>query len=41
GMNTLLFTPKIDTRFGEGKISSRIGLSADAISFTEDFNFFD
>lgn len=33
GMNTLLFVPEIDTRFGKGKIASRIGLEADAISF--------
>ena len=25
-MRTLLFTPKLDDRFGEGKIASRIGL---------------
>ena len=26
GMRTLLFTPAIDTRFGSGRIESRIGL---------------
>lgn len=31
GMNTLLFTPAIDTRHGTGRIRSRIGLEADAI----------
>lgn len=31
GMRTLLFTPAIDTRFGTGRIESRIGLGADAI----------
>lgn len=41
GMDTLLFSPKIDVRFGENKISSRIGLSADSISFDKNFNFFD
>lgn len=33
GMNTLIFTPTIDTRFGFGRVSSRIGLEADAIAF--------
>ena len=40
GMETVLFTPSIDTRFGRGKISSRIGLNADAVSFDNDFNLF-
>lgn len=34
GMRTLLFAPAIDTRFGSGRIESRIGLGADAISLT-------
>lgn len=33
GMNTLLFTPKIDTRMAEGVIASRIGLQANAVPF--------
>ena len=33
GMRTLLLTPAIDTRAGEGVISSRIGLSAKARGF--------
>src|SRR5205823_1153722 len=41
GMDTLLFTPSVDTRYGQGKISSRIGLKTDAISFDADFNLFD
>lgn len=41
GMETILFTPAIDTRYGPGKISSRIGLQSDAVSFTRDFNLFD
>lgn len=41
GMDTLLFTPIIDTRYGAGKISSRIGLHANAISFDNHFNLFD
>jgi thymidine kinase len=35
GMNTLLLTPELDNRFGEGKIASRIGLSAAAIIFNQ------
>ena len=40
GMDTLLFTPSIDQRFGGNKIASRIGLEAEAISFNEDFDLF-
>jgi thymidine kinase len=38
GMNTLVFAPALDTRFGAGKVASRIGLSAPArvISRTDD-----
>ena len=32
GMRTLLFTPAIDTRYGSGRIESRIGLRSGAIS---------
>lgn len=35
GMNTLLFTASIDDRFEQGKIASRIGIHADAHTFTE------
>lgn len=38
GMDTLLFTPTIDQRYGAGKVSSRIGLHADAVSFTSDMD---
>jgi thymidine kinase len=41
GMDTLLFTPDIDARFGTRKIASRIGLAAEAISFGRDYNLFD
>ena len=34
GMNTFLLTPAIDTRFGVGKIRSRIGIEAPATVFT-------
>src|SRR5690242_10662063 len=40
GMETLLFSPTIDNRFGLGKISSRIGLKAEAISFDKHFNLY-
>ncbi len=41
GMKTLLFTPKVDTRAGAGKIASRIGLDAEAISYDNDFNLYE
>lgn len=40
GMDTLLFTPSIDNRYGTGCITSRIGLSADATPFDHDFDFY-
>ena len=40
GMDTLLFASSLDKRFGAGKIASRIGLSADAITFDEAFDLF-
>lgn len=40
GMDTLLFTPAIDKRFGKNKISSRIGLNSDAVSFDREFDLF-
>jgi thymidine kinase len=40
GMETLLFTPEIDTRYGVGKIYSRLGLMAEAIAFSSS-NLFD
>ena len=36
GMHTLLFTPLIDTRYEQGTIHSRIGLSAEAQTFQAD-----
>lgn len=38
GMRTLLFTPAIDTRYGGGRIESRIGLHAEAISLASSDN---
>ena len=40
GMNTLLFLPKIDADINDGKIHSRIGLTANAESIDQQFNFF-
>ncbi|WP_085297248.1 thymidine kinase [Cognaticolwellia mytili] len=39
-LNTLLFTAKIDDRFAEGKVSSRLGIHADAQLFDEETNVF-
>ncbi len=39
GMRTALFTPRLDNRYGEGKITSRIGLQATALAFEQDFDF--
>lgn len=41
GMETLLFTPAIDNRFGKDIISSRIGLSSQAVSFDHLFDLFE
>jgi len=41
GMETLLFSSVIDTRYGAGKISSRLGIAAAAVTFDDDFNLFD
>lgn len=40
GMETLLFTPVIDQRYGKGKIASRIGLDAEAVSFGVDYDLY-
>lgn len=41
GMETLIFTPQIDTRSGINKVSSRIGIHTDALSFDNQFHFYD
>lgn len=41
GMQTLLFTPAIDTRYQHGTISSRIGLTEEAFAFTGTDNLYD
>ena len=40
GMDTLLYTPIIDDRFGIGKIASRIGLESKAIPIDKYFDIF-
>lgn len=40
GMTPLLFTPKLDDRFGSGLIKSRIGLEARATIFTSEDDLF-
>lgn len=39
GMETLLYTPAIDDRFGKGRLMSRIGLASEAIAFHSDTDF--
>jgi thymidine kinase len=40
-METLIFLPTVGSRFEKGKIASRIGLEAQAISFNLEANLFD
>jgi thymidine kinase len=40
GMDVLLFAPAIDDRYQAGHIHSRIGLSAEAVTFTKNFDLF-
>lgn len=40
GMQTILFAPKIDTRFGKVSIYSRIGLMQEAEPFDAEFSFY-
>ncbi len=41
GMNTLVYTAAIDDRFGVGKVSSRIGISQEALLFNSESNLFE
>lgn len=41
GKKTILFTPRTDTRYGKGKITSRIGIQEDALSVDCEFNFYE
>jgi thymidine kinase len=40
GMRALLFVPIIDDRYGVGRITSRIGLQAEAVAFRRDHDLF-
>jgi thymidine kinase len=40
GMHTMILAPDLDDRYGVGKVTSRIGLEADAITFRSDDNLF-
>tara|TARA_B110000438_G_scaffold283912_1_gene312435 strand:+ start:3278 stop:3865 length:588 start_codon:yes stop_codon:yes gene_type:complete len=40
GLNTLLFTAQIDDRFAKGKVSSRLGIHADALLFDDKTDIF-
>ena len=40
GMNTLVLAPELDDRFGAGKVTSRIGIEADAHTFRSDDDLF-
>jgi thymidine kinase len=41
GMDTIIFSPAVDLRYGPGKVFSRIGLSASAVSFDNEFDIFE
>ncbi len=41
GMNTLILAPRLDDRFGAGKVASRIGIEADATTFEKDTDLFE
>ena len=38
GMNTVIFTHSVDTRYGKGIVRSRIGLQKNAMSYDKDFD---
>ncbi len=40
GMNTVIFTHSIDTRYGKGVVRSRIGLQKNAMTYDKNFDFF-
>ena len=40
GMNTIVMAPLLDNRFGVGKVTSRIGIDAEATSFKKDDDLF-
>jgi len=40
GMHPLIYTASIDTRYGKGKVTSRLGINADAFLFSPQYDFF-
>ena len=38
GMNTVVMAPRVDDRYGVGKVTSRIGLESEAVTFAPDDN---
>jgi thymidine kinase len=40
GMNTLVLAPQFDDRYGTGKVTSRIGIEADATTFANDTDLY-
>lgn len=41
GMNTVILSPEMDNRYGEGKVTSRIGLQAESTDFKESDDLLD
>jgi len=41
GMNTLVLAPLLDNRYGEGRVTSRIGIESEATTFRTDTNLFE
>jgi thymidine kinase len=41
GMNTLVLAPQLDDRYGSGKVTSRIGIESEAVTFSERENLLD
>lgn len=41
GMNTILYSPSFDTRYGKGNITSRIGLQAEAVCVDANLDIFE
>jgi len=41
GMNTLVFAPQFDDRYGKGKVTSRIGIESEAATFNSETNLLD
>jgi len=40
-MNTLILTPRLDDRYGTGKVTSRIGLESSATTFSSDEDLYE